>query len=214
VGTLETAGVFGIAAPAAGQGTVVGGFSSGELTAYRYENGRVVWQDALTRTSVSTAVGSVSDIDAAPVIDQGRVYAIGQGGRMVALELTSGQRVWEMNAAGIATPWIAGDWIFVVTDEAQLLAVARSTGRVKWMTQLRRYKDQDDKKGFVSWVGPVLAGNRLILANSEGNLINVSPFDGRVQSLVSTGRSVALQPVVANNTLYILDNEGTLTAWR
>ena len=86
-GTLELAGVFGVAAPAAAQGTVVAGFSSGELNAYRYENGRGVWQDALSRTSISTAVGSLSDIDADPVIDQGRVYAVGQGGRMVALEL-------------------------------------------------------------------------------------------------------------------------------
>ena len=115
-GTLELAGVFGTAAPSASSGTVVAGFSSGELNAYRYENGRVVWQDALSRTSISTSVGSISDIDADPVIDNGRVYAIGQGGRMVALELNTGQRIWEINVAGISTPWVAGDWIFVVTD--------------------------------------------------------------------------------------------------
>ena len=42
--SLETAGVFGSASPAVGQGTVVAGFSSGELNAYRYENGRQVWR--------------------------------------------------------------------------------------------------------------------------------------------------------------------------
>ncbi|HYI07357.1 MAG TPA: PQQ-binding-like beta-propeller repeat protein [Reyranella sp.] len=213
-GTLELAGVFGSAAPAASQGTVVAGFSSGELNAYRYENGRVVWGDALSRTSISTSVGSLSDIDAEPVIDNGRVYAIGQGGRMVALELNTGQRIWEINVAGIATPWVANDWIFVVTDQAQLLAIARSTGRVKWRTQLRRYEDQKDKKGHVGWVGPLLAGNRLILANSEGEIVNVSPYDGTVQSTVDTDMPVSLPMAVANNTLYILHDEGRLTAWR
>ena len=53
---LEIAGVFGAAAPSIGQGTVVAGFSSGELNAYRYENGRQVWQDALARTSITTSV--------------------------------------------------------------------------------------------------------------------------------------------------------------
>lgn len=214
VGTLEVAGVFGSAAPAAAQGTVVAGFSSGELTAYRYENGRVVWQDALTRTSISTSVGSISDIDAEPVIDQGRVYAIGQGGRMVALELVTGQRVWEINAAGISTPVVAGDWIFVVTDEAQLLAIAKATGKVRWMTQLRRYRDEEDKKGNVRWVGPVLAGNRLILANSAGQIVNVSPADGSVQSTVETKTAITLPPVVAGGTLYTLNDKGELTAWR
>ena len=117
--------MFGALAPAAAQGTVVAGFSSGELNAYRYENGRILWQDALARTSISTSVTSLSDIDADPVIDSGRVYAVGQGGRMVALELITGQRIWEINVAGISTPWVAGDWVFVVTDEAQLLAVVR-----------------------------------------------------------------------------------------
>ena len=213
-GTLELAGVFGAAAPAASQGTVVAGFSSGELTAYRYENGRVVWQDALSRTSISTSVGSLSDIDAEPVIDNGRVYAIGQGGRMVALELNTGQRIWEINVAGISMPWVAGDWIFVVTDQAQLLAIARATGKVKWMTQLRRYEDVEDRKGSVSWVGPVLAGDRLILANSEGEIVNVSPFDGAIQSTVDTEMPVSLPLTVANNTLYVLHDEGRLTAWR
>jgi outer membrane protein assembly factor BamB len=214
IGTLELAGVFGSAAPAAAQGTVVAGFSSGELTAYRYENGRVVWQDALARTSISTAVAALSDIDAEPVIHEGRVYAIGQGGRMVALELATGQRIWEINVAGISTPAVVGDWIFVVTDEAQLLALSRETGRVRWMTQLRRFLNEKKRSGAVSWVGPVVAGGRLILANSEGQIANVSPVDGAIQSVVNTKAPISLPPVVAGGTLYILNDRGQLTAWR
>ena len=213
-GSLEQAGVFGVAAPAVGQGTVVAGFSSGELTAFRYENGQPVWGDALTRTSISTAVTNLSDVDADPVIDNGRVYAVGQGGRMVAIDLITGQRLWEINIAGISTPWVAGDWIYVVTDDARLLAVARETGRIRWMTQLPRYKDEEDKKGPISWVGPVLAGDRLIVANSQGQITNVSPLDGTIQTTVETKMPVSLPLVVANGTLYVLHDSGRLTAWR
>lgn len=213
-GTLEVSGVFGVAAPAGAQGTVVAGFSSGELNAYRYENGRAVWQDALSRTSISTSVGTISDIDADPVIDQGRVFAIGSGGRMVALELVTGQRVWEINAGGISTPWIAGEWLFVVTDDARLLAVARSNGRVRWATQLKRWRNEKSKKNQISWVGPVLAGNRLIVVSSEGDVVYATPGTGAVEATVDYGRPVSLPPVVANNTLFMLDDEGRLTAWR
>jgi outer membrane protein assembly factor BamB len=213
-GAIEVAGVFGAAAPAAAQGTVVAGFSSGELNAYRYENGQVVWQDALSRTSISTAVTSLSDIDAEPVIDSGRVYAVGQGGRMVAIELITGQRVWEINLAGTSMPWVAGDWIYVVNDQGQLMALARSTGRIRWMTQLAAFRDVKDKKGRISWVGPILAGDRLVLANSAGQIAYVSPLDGSVQSTVDTRMPISLSPIVANNTLYILHDTGQLTAWR
>jgi outer membrane protein assembly factor BamB len=211
---LEIAGVFGAAAPAIGQGTVVAGFSSGELNAYRYENGRQVWQDALARTSITTSVASLSDIDADPVIDNGVVYAVGQGGRMVALDLFSGQRIWELNFGGIATPWVAGDWLFAVNDRAQLIAVSRANGKIRWINQLPRYEKMKSKSGLITYVGPVLAGERLILAGSNGALINVDPLSGSFQSQVDVKDGISFQPVVANNTLYILTDSGRLIAYR
>jgi outer membrane protein assembly factor BamB len=213
-GSAETSGVFGVASPAFGQSTVVAGYSSGELTAYRYENGQEVWSDALTRTTVTTQVHALSDIDADPVIDQGRVYAIGQGGRMVALELNTGQRLWELNIAGTGTPWVAGDFVFVITDTAQLLAIARTTGRVRWMSQLQRYRDVEDRRGAITWRGPVLAGGRLVLVNTLGQIVFASPTDGSVTQTVETRTPISLSPIVAGNTLYVLDDRGRLTAYR
>jgi len=228
-GAFELAGVFGSAAPAFAQSTVVAGYSSGELTAYRYENGQVVWQDALARTGISTVVGTLSDIDADPVIDNGRVFSIGQGGRMVAVELITGQRAWELNISGLSTPWVAGEWVFVVTDRAQLLAVARASGRIRWAAQLpafrrpERRSEPNERTGVVRvrqgqdpifWRGPLLAGNRLVLTSSRGQIAFVSPIDGSVLSTVDAGESFSLPPVVANNTLYVLSDDGRLTAFR
>jgi outer membrane protein assembly factor BamB len=212
--SLETQGVFGVAAPASAQGTVVAGFSSGELNAYRYENGRSLWSDVLSRTSISTSVSALSDIDAEPVIDQGRVYAVGQGGRMVAIDIATGNRMWEQNIAGISTPWAAGEWLFVVTDDARLMAIARGSGKIRWIAQLRGFRNEKKSKGPISWVGPVLAGGRLVLANSEGQLVFASPTDGSIQSTLDLKESVTLPPAVANNTLYILDDKGQLSAYR
>jgi outer membrane protein assembly factor BamB len=211
---LEIAGVFGNGSPAVDRGTIVAGFSSGELNAYRYENGRQVWQDALARTSMTTSVASLSDIDADAVIDGGAVYAIGQGGRMVALDLFSGQRIWELNFGGIATPWVAGDWLFAVNDKAQLVAVNRASGKIRWINQLPRWEHMKSKAGLITYVGPVLAGDRLIVAGSNGALINVNPIDGSFQSQVDIKDGVSFQPVVANSTLYILTDSGRLVAYR
>jgi outer membrane protein assembly factor BamB len=212
--TLETSGVFGVATPSFSQGTVVAGFSSGELSALRYENGRIVWQDQLSRTSISTSVSSISDIDASPVIDQGKVYAIGQGGRMVSMDLITGQRLWELSIGGISTPWLAGEWLFVVTDEAKLFCIARATGKVRWITELPRWIDPKSKNKPINWSGPVLAGGRLLLVNSRGQLVNVAVEDGKIGTSVKAGKGFYLQPVVANNMLYLLDAKGKLTAWR
>ena len=213
-GSNTQSGVFGVAAPSAGQGTIVAGYSSGELSAYRYENGRTLWSDALARTNISTTVGTLTDIDAGPIIDSGRVYALGQGGRMAAYELVTGQRIWELNLAGISTPAIAGEWIFTLTDDARLLAIARSSGRVRWITQLQRYKDEEDKTGQIFWTGPVLAGGHLWVASSRGELWKVSAGEGSASLFADIGQPVSLAPVVADGYLYVLDDSGTITAWK
>lgn len=213
-GSLETQGVFGVAAPASSQGTVVAGFSSGELNAYRYENGRTLWQDALSRSSISTSVSSLADIDADPVVDQGVVFAVGQGGRMVALEIVSGQRLWEQNFAGISTPWVAGEWVFIVTDDARLVCLARASGKVRWISQLRHYRNEKKHDNPIIWFGPVLAGNRLILTNSVGQIVSASPDSGKVGTVIETKNPFALPPIVANSTLYVLDQKGQIAAYR
>ena len=207
-------GVFGVAAPSAGQGTVIGGFSTGELVAYRYENGRELWADALARTSLSTSVGVLTDIDADPIIDRGRVFALGQGGRMAAYELVTGQRIWELNLAGISTPAVAGDWIFTLTDDAKLTCIARASGKVRWITQMARYRNEEKKKGGIYWTGPLLAGDRLWMANSEGSVYSAAVTDGTVTPFVQLNSAVTLPPVVANGTLYILDDSGRISAFR
>lgn len=206
--------VFGVAAPAAGQGTIVAGYSSGELVAYRYENGRQLWADALARTSIATSVSTLTDVDADPIIERGRVYALGQGGRMAAYELVTGQRIWELNLAGISTPAIAGDWIFTLTDEAKLLCIAKANGKVRWMTQLKRFKNEKKKKNPTFWTGPVLAGNRLWVGNSRGEVMSAAVTDGTMSEFTKVGAPISLAPIVANQTLYILDDSGKITAFR
>ncbi len=213
-GPVGASGIFGVAAPAAAQGTVIAGYSTGELAAYRYENGRTVWNDTLSRTAMSTSVSTLTDIDADPVIDRGRVFALGQGGRMAAYELVTGQRIWEINIAGISTPVVSGEWVFVMTSDAKLLCVQRASGKIRWISKLPRYRDEEDKKGVITWRGPVLANGRLIVANSEGQIWSVSAGEGSASLLVDINAPVSVAPVVANNTLYILDDSGRLTAFR
>lgn len=213
-GTVEVTGVFGVAAPAAGQGTVIAGYSSGELSAYRYENGRSLWGDALSRTNISTSVAALADIDADPVIDRGRVFAIGQGGRMASYELVTGQRLWEINVGGISTPAVGGEWVFVVTNDAKLLCVARTTGKIRWISQLQRWHNEKKRKNAIRWTGPLLAGGRLILVSTSGDLLSVDPSDGKSMGTIDMKHPMSLRPIVANNILYVLTDDGHLAALR
>lgn len=213
-GPVGVSGIFGVGAPSAAQSTIIAGYSTGELAAYRYENGRNLWSDSLSRTAMSTSVSTLTDIDANPVIDRGRVFALGQGGRMAAYELVTGQRIWEISIAGITTPVVSGEWVFVMTSDSKLLCVQRASGKIRWISQLQRYKNAKKKKGAMTWRGPVLAGGRLIVANSEGEIWSLSTGEGTATQVYNGGGGISVSPIVADNMLYLLDDKGRITAFR
>lgn len=213
-GTGGGASILGIPAPAVDAASVVAAFPTGELVAVRPDNGRVVWVESLAATGGLAPISEVSSVRAAPVIAGGRVIAISAGGLFVTLDLRSGRRVWEREVAGIETPWVAGDWIFLLTANQELGAFTRRDGRAKWVTQMERWENPEKKKDPIRWVGPALAGGQLIMANSLGVAQFASPLTGELLGTLRLPGPVSLGPVVAGGTVFMVTDRATLVALR
>jgi outer membrane protein assembly factor BamB len=211
-GIVESAGIMSGTSPAVAGEFVITPYSSGELFALRVENGRVAWSDTLTRTGTTTPLTAINDIAGRPVIDRGLVFAVSHSGRMVAIDVRTGERAWTNNIAGVQTPWVAGDFVYVVSIDAQLVCLTRKEGRVKWLTQLPRWEYPDDKSGPIYWAGPVLVSDRLVLISSDGLAMSVSPYTGQIMGQVSIPDGAFITPVVANGMVYILTNGAELVA--
>jgi len=213
-GITEAAGLLGGASPAVAGDVVVVPYSSGELIALRVENGRAVWVDTLATIRQADALSALADIRGKPVIDRGRVFAISHSGRMVSIDLRTGGRAWDRKVGGVNTPWVAGEFVYVLSNDAQLICLTRSAGRVRWVTQLPRYRDEDSTANPITWTGPVLASDRLIVSGSHGVVVSVSPYDGEVLGLIELDSGVTVAPVVADETLLFLTDYATLVAMR
>ncbi len=213
-GIAELASILGYASPAAAGNMLVAVYPSGEIFAFRIDTGRTVWNDALVSLRRVDAISALSTIRGQPVIYDDQVYIIGHSGRMVAIDLRTGGRVWEQNFGGIETPWVAGDFIFVLTNEANLIAIARRNGGVKWIRPLPRYDNPEDKEDPIMWSGPVLAGDRLIIAGNNEILASISPYTSEFLGTIELDEGVSLAPIVANGTVYVLTDDAELIAYR
>jgi outer membrane protein assembly factor BamB len=207
-GVSETTNLLGSASAAADPTLIVLPLSTGDLLGLEPKTGKVLWQDSLAAVRRSGAMASIADIRALPVIDQGVVYAVSNSGRMVAIEGQTGQRIWQRELGSAETPWPAGDTIFVVTVEQMLAAIDRVTGGVRWTTAMPR-----GKKSAV-WAGPALAGGRLVLVSSDGQMAEVDPQNGKIITTQDIADKTLLPPVIAGSTLLILGANGDLTAYR
>ena len=206
--------LFGQAAPAYSDGILIAGFGSGDLVALRADSGSLAWSDSLAAARGRNSLVDLSGIRALPVIDNGRVYAIGGGGLLVALDLRTGRRLWEREVGGIQTPWLAGDWLFVQTADQVLAAIGRDDGRVRWVTDLPRYDDPEKRRDPLYWIGPVLAGGKLVLVGSNQQAVSVDPVSGRILGRIDLPDSGAVAPVAAANTLLLVSDDGSIQAFR
>ncbi len=213
-GIEETAGLIGSASPAVDGNIVVVPYSSGEIFALRVENGRQLWAENLAAIRRADAVSALADIRGRPVIDRGRVYAISHSGRMVAIDLPTGRRIWEAQLGGVNQPWIAGDFVFVLTSDASVAAVTARDGRIRWITPIGLFEDPEDRDDRINWSGPVLAGDRLIVSGSHGIALSLSPYTGDIIGEQEMPDAVSLSPAVAAETLYFLTDEARLVAYR
>jgi outer membrane protein assembly factor BamB len=209
-------GLLGQPAPAYANGLVIGGFSSGELVGLRAETGGVAWTESLAALHGRGNVGDLSAIRGLPVIADGRVYEIGLGGLMVALDQRTGRRLWEREVAGEDSIWAAGDWLFVVSLQKQIAAINRADGRVAWVTQLPQRVDPDDADSdlIAAWYGPLLVSDRLVVTGTHGVALAVSPYTGAILGQQALTGPASLAPIVAGGTIYVVTDDGKLVALR
>jgi outer membrane protein assembly factor BamB len=214
IGITEMAGLLGGGSPAVEGDIVVAPYSSGEVVALRVQNGRMVWSDSLTSLRRTDPVSSIAHIRGRPVIDRGRVYVVGHSNRTIAIDLASGSRVWEQPIGSMFGPWVAGDFIYVISNEGEIACLLRKDGRIRWVRPLQRFEDEEDKTDPIRWTGPVLAGDRLLVAGSNGEIWSVSPYTGSLLGSIKVSGPVAITPAIADQTVYLLTDDADLIALR
>jgi outer membrane protein assembly factor BamB len=206
------------------QNTLYAPFSSGELIAFDINNGTPLWNQVLARSSRTNALSEIRDISGYPVVYKDTVYAASHSGMFAAMDLKTGERRWGITADSVNTPWVAGDAVFLVTVQSELMAVNRESGLIYWIKALN-----EDKKaktsGFMGmgknksaaarlqWSGPVLASNRLILTNALGEVIAFDPKSGERTARIDLGGSpIYVAPIAVDGKLFVVTDDAKLVA--
>lgn len=222
-GITEPARIMRASSPAVSGDTVIAPFSSGQVVALRASNGQPVWEEVLSRTSRTNALSELRDIAGRPVISRGFVYAVSQSGVMQALDLRTGNPKWELPIGGVNAPLPVGDVVYVVSKTGELTVINRESGQIYWTRDLNEGRVRTEGGWFFgvgkrtirpTWSGPVLASNRLVLVNSEGELMAFDPKTGAQTGSINLGAPAYIAPTAYNGALYVLTDDARLISIR
>ena len=191
-------------------------YGSGDVVASFPRAGVRLWAASLAGQRRGRVYAEVTDITGDPVIDGRVIYAGSSSGRLVALDVRGGERLWTVTEGAMSPVWPAGGSVFVVTDRSELLRLDAETGDRIWGAELPHFKNDNPRRRETVYAhhGPVLAGGRLIVVSSDGNIRSFDPVDGRLLSTVPVRGGATASPAIANGILYVVSSSGKLHAFR
>lgn len=215
-GTPGQSGKLGAGAPAVAGDRVILPFASGEVRAAASSTGTTLWTGSVPGQRLGRAYATVRDISGAPVVDGGTIYAGSSAGRLVALDAGTGAQRWQAQEGAVDPVVPVGGAIFLVSDENRLVRLDASNGQTVWAVDLPYYTKARPKRQqrIFAQFGPVLAGGRVWVASADGALRGFDPVSGAMAVELDIPGGAASAPAVAGGTLYLVNENGQLLAFR
>lgn len=208
--------VLGAPAPAVTDDLAIFAFGSGEIQAVFRRGGLRRWDASALGKRAARALGSVGDVTGSPVVSGSKVYIGNQAGRIVALDVKSGARVWTAREGAVGPVLPVGDSVFAISELGELLRMNASDGARVWGTQLPSFvKDKPKRRSeVVAHHGPILAGGRIYIASNDGLIRSFDPASGALVGTTEIPGGATTAPVVAGGVLYVVSAKGQLHAFR
>jgi outer membrane protein assembly factor BamB len=202
-GVGRPTGIFGAANPVIYKDIIIASYSSGEIYALNKRTGESLWLEDLNLNRATNSDFYLNDIDATPIIKNDVIYSIGNGGLMKAINVKNGSVLWHKEIAGIVDFWLAGDFLYLINNDNKIMAVYKKTGGIKWISQLPNLKKEKKPQTKIIYSGIVMAGNKLLVSSANGEILILSPFDGKIEKTFNVGAKIYHSPIVVNKKLYL-----------
>lgn len=204
--------VYGTSSPAIlDQNLIVSG-QAGEIAIYNMLSGALLWADSLASFNPRTPLERLGDIRAFAATDERHAYFISQSGRMSAFEVNSGFEIWAKPLSGIEMPWITENSIFVVTIDGRLIALRKSDGAVRWVTELPGAIPEGvaATKDLPRYIGPVVANSEVLIIRKTGELFRFDANSGKLISKANLTSQITTPFQVGHRHLVALSRDGTI----
>jgi len=205
IGNLEEVSIIGGSKPAAINSTVVLSYSSGEIYALDENDGSLIWFDNVGSSNYFSR-SALNDIQSPLSIVNDKVYSPTFSDKLLVYDLNDGSNIWELKISSINQVTISGEALYIIDTLGKLLCLDNKTGRLLWSVQLKTNYDGEE----IRWFGPLLTSNKLLVANSFGTILSLSPFTGSTLSKLKFDEQFILSPFQIKNEVFLITKKGTI----
>jgi len=191
--------------PLARAGQVYLGFDDGAVVGLDVATGGLNWEQRVSVPEGRTELERLADIDGPMAIVGTDLYVVTYAGRLAALATESGRVLWVKDLASYSGLSLQRTQLAAVDSDDSVWLIDRRNGTTQWT---------DDRLVRRALTRPAFLDDFLIVLDAEGYLHAYTLEDGEFAGRERVTRSSpASAPLVVGNRAYILDRDGTLSAW-
>ena len=197
-------------APAAIENIIIAPFSNGEIIAFLYDSGNIIWSENASKIS-SLSNFDIKDITANPVVDNDKIFTISKNGRLLATNLFNGSLEWSIEISGSNSPIISNNQLYIIDDDSRLICLNKNSGEIYWISQIEKNKKGKKSGKLNNWKGPYLIDSLLYLISEHGEVVAVSPKTSEILSSKSINiKGITNNPIIVSKNIYLMDNNSNV----
>lgn len=211
-GVAENHGFLGSQSVAISNGLIFVGYNIGDVCAIQLETSSTMWDSIVSKVLLENVLSSIPHIRACPVVHNGVVYFVSQGGQLAAFQASTGMRLWDRNIGGFTHPSINGDSLFIINQHDQITCLDKSDGNLRWTKNLRNSNVGVEKAS--PWYGQLMCGEYFIAISMHGEIIGIDYLNGTIKFRHDIGKKVSVNPIITKDVMYILCDDGKVIAYK
>lgn len=195
---------------------VIVGFSNGEIVVLNAAVGTPLWSSMLVSNKKVSSSTEINAIGAYPIVEDRIIYAISNSNSMLALDMRTGDKLWEKEIGSTQNMLMAGDYLFVISNRNILYAIEKLSGDIVWSLDVKGYiSEEDDDKGVMVYAAPPLMLNgNILLAFSNGRILKINAANGTIVAKTNIGIDISNGLIAANERVIAVSDDADVIVFK
>ena len=198
--------VRGTSSPILSGNMVYAGFASGRVLALNANTGAIAWEVRVAISQGRSEIERIVDVDGSMVLAGKELYAASYQGRVVAIDVASGRKLWQQDVSSFAGVSQGFGNVYVTDADGTVFAYLRNGQGERWSQPALGYRELSR---------PTPVSSYLAVADYEGIVHLISQIDGQFVGRVKADGDGARADMLSDgNMLYVYGNSGKLVAFQ
>jgi outer membrane protein assembly factor BamB len=197
--------IRGTSTPILRNDVVYVGFANGRVLAFDAEAGGIIWEARVAIAQGRSEIERIVDVDGTMVLVGNELYVASYQGRVMAIDVTSGRKLWQHNVSSFSGVSQGFGNIYVADEDGTVTGYQRSGQGERWVQPALAFRQLSRPTPVSSYVA---------VGDFEGYIHLLSQVDGNfVGRVKADGDGVRADMLSDGNVLYVFGNGGKLIAY-